>query len=125
MPGRSDDVVTWLQAMDVFVLPAYAKEGVPQALMQAMACGLPVISTPVGAIPEVIEEGWDGLFVPPQDSVALSQEIRRLIEDDDLRAELAAQARLKAEGRFAVDRMLDRMNGVFLGVLDKPLSAAA
>jgi glycosyltransferase involved in cell wall biosynthesis len=51
MPGNQADVAPWLAALDVFALPSYANEGVPQAIMQAQASGLPVISTPVGSIP--------------------------------------------------------------------------
>ena len=51
--GQQDDVVPWLQALDLFALPSWGEEGVPQAIMQAMACGLPVVSTTVGAITEV------------------------------------------------------------------------
>src|SRR5262249_59068040 len=50
MPGNQDDVVPWLQAFDVFALPSYANEGVPQAIMQAMACRIPIVTTPVGSI---------------------------------------------------------------------------
>src|SRR5262249_43254968 len=62
MPGNQDDVVPWLQALDVFALPSYANEGVPQAIMQAMACGLPVVSTRVGSIDELVRDVDTGLF---------------------------------------------------------------
>ena len=45
----------WLQALELFALPSYGEEGVPQALMQAMACGMPAVSTPVGAIAEAVD----------------------------------------------------------------------
>src|SRR5690606_24623325 len=53
LAGRHDDVVPWLHAFDVFALPSTGNEGVPQALMQAMACELPVVTTDAGAIPEL------------------------------------------------------------------------
>ncbi|NDP44038.1 MAG: glycosyltransferase family 4 protein, partial [Aromatoleum sp.] len=59
--GQQDDVAPWLQAFDLFTLPSYGEEGVPQAIMQAMACGLPVVSTPVGAIAEAVDAGVTGL----------------------------------------------------------------
>src|SRR6185369_16226472 len=54
MAGNQADVVPWLRALDAFALPSYANEGVPQALMQAMAVGIPVVTTPVGAIGELV-----------------------------------------------------------------------
>ena len=71
--------------MDLFCLPSYANEGVPQALMQAMACGLPVISTPVGSIAEIIETERSGLLVTPRDADALHGALARLIGDAALR----------------------------------------
>ena len=69
--GNQKNVPPWLQSFDMFVLPSYANEGVPQALMQAMACGLPVISTPVGSIDEIVTDGETGLMVVPQDVITL------------------------------------------------------
>ena len=67
LAGNQADVLPWLQSLDVFALPSYANEGVPQALVQAMVCGLPCVTTDVGAIPEVARDGETGVVVPPQD----------------------------------------------------------
>ena len=69
--GNRDDVAPWMRACDVFCLPSYANEGVPQALMQAMACGLPVVTTPVGSIGEIVQDGDSGVLVRPEDATAL------------------------------------------------------
>jgi glycosyltransferase involved in cell wall biosynthesis len=116
MPGNQDDVVPWLQALDAFALPSYANEGVPQALMQAMACGVPVVSTPVGAIGELVRDGDTGLLVPPQDAAALAAALARLHDDPELRASLARRAREHVRERFARERMLERMEAVFRSV---------
>jgi glycosyltransferase involved in cell wall biosynthesis len=71
--GNQSNVVPYLQSMDCFVLPSYANEGVPQALLQAMAVGLPVISCPIGGIPESLEHYAQGNLVPIRDPVALSK----------------------------------------------------
>ena len=115
-PGNQDDVVPWMRAMDVFCLPSWANEGVPQALMQAMACGLPVVSTPVGSIAEIVTPGETGLLVPPQDVIALEGALRALLEDPALRARLGSRARATALARFGDERMVDRMLEVFQGV---------
>jgi glycosyltransferase involved in cell wall biosynthesis len=116
MPGNQDDVVPWLRAFDAFALPSYANEGVPQAIMQAMACGVPVVSTPVGAIGELVREGETGLVVPPQDAAALCRALVLLERDSKLRASLARNAREHVHAHFARGAMLDRMEAVFRSV---------
>ncbi len=113
MPGNQRDVLPWLQAMDIFVLPSYANEGVPQALMQAMLCGLPVITTPVGSITEAVQPDITGILVPPQQAPALGAAIARLIAQTDLRNRLGAAALRHARENFVVDKMLDDMETVF------------
>ncbi len=111
--GNQKDVPPWLQAFDIFVLPSYANEGVPQALMQAMACGLPVISTPVGSIDEIVEDGNTGLMVMPQDVVTLRTAIARLKDDAALRNRLGNAALARARERFSADQMVARMERIF------------
>ena len=115
--GQQDDVVPWLQALDLFVLPSYGEEGVPQAVMQAMACAIPVVSTPVGAIGEAVEHGITGLLVAPRSAEALSIGLAALRDDPPLRMRFAAAARERAELDFGHDHMLDRMEAVFRRVL--------
>jgi glycosyltransferase involved in cell wall biosynthesis len=114
--GQQEDVVPWLQALDLFTLPSYGEEGVPQAIMQAMACGIPVVSTPVGAIAEAVADGATGLLVAPRSAEALAAGLARLRDDPALRARFAAAARARAVRDFGIDAMLDRMEAVFRGV---------
>ncbi len=114
--GNQDDVAPWLQALDLFCLPSYANEGVPQALMQAMACGLPVISTPVGSIGEIVQDGDTGRLVPPEDAPALASAIEALLADPALRGRLGTNARAAALQRFGEERMVERMIDVFTAV---------
>jgi glycosyltransferase involved in cell wall biosynthesis len=122
MPGQQADVVPWLRSLDVFALPSYANEGVPQAIMQAMACGIPVITTNVGAIGEIVRHEETGLVVPPQDVAALAAAIERLEHEPHLRAALASAALSQARQRFSMDRMLDGMESVFASVLSSGTS---
>jgi glycosyltransferase involved in cell wall biosynthesis len=110
--GRQQDVVPWLNALDIFVLPSTAIEGAPQAVMQAMACGIPLITTPVGAIPELVRDGETGLFVPPGDAQAIADAIARLAGDSGLARRLAAAGRRHAESHFTITKMLDSMEKV-------------
>jgi glycosyltransferase involved in cell wall biosynthesis len=107
----------WLGAMDLFVLPSYANEGVPQALMQAMMSGLPCVTTDVGAIGEIARDGETAVLVPPQDSAALADALARLIDDPALRQRLGNQARAFALDHCTLSAMCDAMEQVFQGAL--------
>jgi len=111
--GNREDVTPWLRAFDLFCLPSYANEGVPQALMQAMACGLAVVSTPVGSIDEIVTDGETGVLVPPEDSTRLAGAIGRLLADEPARRALGARAAARARERFGEALMVDRMLAVF------------
>jgi glycosyltransferase involved in cell wall biosynthesis len=111
--GNQADVVPWLQSFDVFALPSYANEGVPQALLQAAACGLPIVTTDAGAIGEVAHDGDTALVVPREDPVALSDALRRLASDAALAATLGERAAALVRARHGKDAMLDAMEAVF------------
>lgn len=115
--GNQIDVVPWLQAFDIFVLPSYANEGVPQAIMQAMACALPVVSTDVGSISEIVAHDKTGVVVSARDAAALRGAIASLLDDAQTRARLGAGALAIAQERFSNARMLDRMEHIFCGVV--------
>jgi len=102
-----------MQSFDVFCLPSYANEGVPQALMQAMACALPVITTPVGSIEEIVEAGVNGIIVPPRNAARLAAELSRLLDDSAARSTLGNRASAAARERFGEALMVERMLGVF------------
>jgi glycosyltransferase involved in cell wall biosynthesis len=109
----------WMRAMDLFVLPSYANEGVPQALMQAMMAGLPAITTNVGAIGEVAHDGETALVVPTQDTAALLAAIARLMDDVAQRGRLGQAARAFALARCTHAAMCDAMEEVFRSVAAK------
>ena len=111
--GNQLDVVPWMQALDVFALPSYANEGVPQALVQAMLVGLPCVTTPVGSISELAINEQTALVVPPQDVPALRVALDRLSKDESLRNALGAAARRHCEQTMSVERMLDRMESIY------------
>ena len=111
--GNQVDVAPWMQSFDAFCLPSYANEGVPQALMQAMACGLPVVTTPVGSIEEIVEAGVTGVIVPPRNAGQLRVELETLLDDDAKRASLGGRASAVARERFGESLMVERMLRVF------------
>ena len=111
--GNQSDVVPWLQALDIFALPSYAHEGVPQALLQAMLAALPCVTTSVGSIGELALAEQTALLVPPQDSHALRGALERLVNDEALRKRLGQAAREHCAERMSDERMLDRMEAIY------------
>jgi glycosyltransferase involved in cell wall biosynthesis len=114
MAGRQNDIVPYMQAFDVFVLPSYANEGVPQALLQAMACGMPVITCPVGGIPECVRDLASVTLVPPKDVDALAGAMKAAVSTTPDPVALGrARARVVAEHSREV--MYQRALRYFLG----------
>jgi glycosyltransferase involved in cell wall biosynthesis len=116
MQGQQADVLPWLRTLDIFALPSYANEGVPQALVQAMLVKLPCVTTPVGGIPELAEHERTALLVAPRDSAALAAAIERLAGDGGLRRELGEAARKHCVEGYSYERMLDRMETIYRNV---------
>lgn len=105
MVGFSPDVTRHLAAMDVFVL-ASIREGLPIAIIEAMAMARPVVATDVGGNREIVREGRTGHLVPVGDAPALADRIIRLLRDDALRARFGAAARADAERRLSIGAMV-------------------
>jgi glycosyltransferase involved in cell wall biosynthesis len=119
LAGQRSDPEHWLQAMDVFCLPSYANEGVPQAILQAMLCGLPIVTTPVGAILEAVSDNDTALIAAPKDAAALAAAIARLLDDDALATRLGDAARRVASADFSREAMLDKMEQLFFAATQK------
>lgn len=111
--GRREDVQDWLRAFDVFVLPSTGNEGIPQALMQAMATALPAVTTPVGAIPELVTHNETGWIVLPENPEALAEGIAALLNDPELAKKLGEAGRGVVERKHTKAAMLDAMEDVF------------
>jgi len=113
--GIRRDVPQLLAASEVFVMPSLW-EGLGLVFLEAMATGLPVVSTRVSAVPEVVVEGETGLLVPPSDADALAAAMRSLARDADLRARLGRAGRACVRARFGLDRMVDETLAVYAEV---------
>jgi glycosyltransferase involved in cell wall biosynthesis len=118
LTGNQDDVVPWLQALDVFALPSYANEGVPQGLVQAMAVGVPCVTTDAGSIGEIAINDATALVVAKQNAIALAAGIDRLLDDRVLTARLVWSARDRVHTKFGIRKMLDGMEVVFRRAAD-------
>jgi glycosyltransferase involved in cell wall biosynthesis len=97
---------------DAFVLPSFA-EGIPVVLMEAMASGVPCVTTRITGIPELIQNDDEGLLVAPSDADALAAAIARLMDDPALRARIAAGARKRVDTDFHLDRNTARLGLLF------------
>jgi glycosyltransferase involved in cell wall biosynthesis len=109
--GTCSDIVRHLHNAAIFVLPSRS-EGMPNVILEAMACGIPVIATSVGGIPDIIQNGRNGLLVAPDDIQALSSAIATLFSDPDLADRIGNRARMDAESLFS----LDRITGAYLAL---------
>lgn len=120
--GYRRDARRLLHAFDVFVVPS-RHEGLPVALLEAMALGRPVVATSVGGVPEVIRDGVNGLLVPPEDPAALAVGIVRLLRDRELAGRLAARGAETVEGSFTGTLMAEQILAVYEQVMRARRSA--
>lgn len=109
---------------DVLVLPSHA-EGLAMAVLEGLSHGLTVVTTPVGAHPEVIEQGVSGILVPPGDVEALAGALMRVIDDESLRWQLGAGARRRFLEKFDVRAYAERLNQLHAGLLRNPQETGA
>jgi sugar transferase (PEP-CTERM/EpsH1 system associated) len=110
--GIRRDVPEILALLDVFVLPSLW-EGLPIALLEAMAAGLPVVATRVGGVPEVVVDGATGLLVPPRAPEALSKAILKLLQDPDLRQKMGQAGQERVREYFSVERMVEETEALY------------
>ncbi len=109
--GRQE-VAELLRTHGVFCLPS-KDEGLPIALLESMASGLACVVTPVGGIPELVEDGVNGLLVLPGDVSQLAHVLGRVLEDGAMAARLGAQARSDVRSRYAVDRVVEVLSELY------------
>jgi glycosyltransferase involved in cell wall biosynthesis len=104
-----DAVAAWYRRATLLALPCRLardgdRDGIPNVLIEAAACGLPIVTTPVSGIPELIEDGISGLLVPPRNPAALAGAMERLLQSADLRQHLRVAARKTVEQTFDLHR---------------------
>lgn len=114
--GNRADVPALLAEFDVFVLSSIA-EGIPLTVLEAMAAGLPVVSTRVGGVGEVVDDGTTGTLVPPSDPAALAAALRRYVDDATLRRQHGDAGHELAESRFGMAPMVASYVDLFDGLL--------
>ncbi|MGH3474167.1 MAG: glycosyltransferase family 4 protein [Aeromicrobium sp.] len=119
MGGRdSDEIVAALTGADAFVLTPTTTEdgdrdGIPNVLVEAMACGLPVVTTTAGGITELVEHGVNGLLCDPEDVTAIAGSIGEVLADPELRSRLGAAGRRAVEADYDVNVAAARLDAIY------------
>jgi glycosyltransferase involved in cell wall biosynthesis len=103
---------------DCFILPSHG-EGLPMAMLEAMAYGMPVIVTRVGAIPEAVTDGVEGFLIEPGDVEALADRMLRLARDPVLRQRMGEAARARVAAAYSLDAMVERIMALYREVLGR------
>lgn len=116
LPGSRDDIPALMRVMDVFVLPSLS-EGISNTILEAMACGLPVIASRVGGNPELIDADHTGALVPVADVGQLADTMARYWQAPSLATQQGQLARKTIENRFSMQRMVDQYVAVYRKVL--------
>jgi glycosyltransferase involved in cell wall biosynthesis len=113
LTGFRPDGSRLMRACDIFVMPSRAREGLPKALLEAMAGSRPVVASAVGGIPEVIQNGIDGMLVDPDDPSALAQALTSLCQSPELRNTLGSAACARVVSKFSLSASVTRALEVY------------
>jgi len=113
------DLRSVFRSWDIFAMPSL-DEGLPIAALEAMAEGLPVVATSVGGLPELIEDGRTGFLVPPSNVAALTDSLRRLILDPELRQVMGSAGRMRTLEHFSVSRMIGQIEAIYDSLVQAP-----
>ena len=111
--GRREDMPAVMQKMHIACLPSFYGEGLPKSLLEAAACGLPIITSDAPGCREIVQEGVNGLLVPVRDVDALVVALRKLIDDPGLRLRMGEQSRLLVETAFSLELVLAQTLAVY------------
>jgi len=117
LPGFRTDVLGCLKTFDLFVMSSVT-EGLGTSLLDAMAASRPIVATTAGGIPEIVDDGVNGLLVPPRDHHALADAIVRALKDAELRRRMGAAGFARVNERFTVERMVSETARVYARITE-------
>jgi glycosyltransferase involved in cell wall biosynthesis len=117
--GHRDDIPQLLMDLDVFVLPSFANEGVPQALLQALAMRRPVVATAIGGIPEIIVSGRHGLLCEPHQPDILGDQILYMLEHPSEAKSMGEEGHRSVLEKHSLNRMTDELEKIYAQELTK------
>jgi L-malate glycosyltransferase len=116
--GRRNDIPDVLASCDLAVLPSRA-EGLPNAVLEYMAAGLPTVASHVGGNAELVEDGVTGILVPPGNSEALADALLRLLRDPELSRQIAARGQRLAAQNFSFERLIREVDELYTELLER------
>jgi glycosyltransferase involved in cell wall biosynthesis len=121
--SERSDIPDLLATLDILVMSSYT-ESFPNAILEAMAMGKPVVATNVGGIPELVEEGETGLLVPPRDPKAIADRVLSLCQDSPRRLQMGRAARARVESHFTVQDVTARLEDIYVRSLREHFGSA-
>jgi glycosyltransferase involved in cell wall biosynthesis len=122
LAGFRTDVIGCIKSFDLFAMSSVT-EGLGTSLLDAMACGRPIVATRAGGIPEIVEDEVTGLLVPPRDHHALAEAMVRALKDPGLRQRMGGAGLDRVQERFTVERMVAETAAVYRRVAGRPRAA--
>lgn len=120
LEGR--DLIRAFSCADLFALPAIHQEGMPMAILEALAAGLPIVSTPKGAIPEIIRDGINGFLVAPHDPAQIAEKIVLILRQEELKRRMGEENVRLAKCRFDVGAVLEKTGDLYASILSRSRS---
>jgi glycosyltransferase involved in cell wall biosynthesis len=118
--GFRSDVADVLRAADIVVLPSL-DEGLPLAVLEAMACAKPVVATPVGGVPEAVVDESTGILIPPSDPESLASAVLRVLNDRDLARQMGNAGMRRAQEHFSVRRLVAEVEALYEQAMAGPV----
>ena len=113
VPNR--EMPSYYQKASVFLFASHGGDGIPRSILEAMACGVPVVATEIAGIPEAVKEGVTGFLVPPRNPQSIAEKTATILGDQDLRARLGNNARQKIEEELSWEKVIPRILAIFKG----------
>jgi len=109
------DIIKWFQRASIFVVPSF-KEGLPMVILESLSCETPVIATPVGGIPEVIQNYKNGILVPVNNPQKLADAIQYLLDNKDVRTKLGIIGRKYIKKNFSLEVTVKKLNMIYKAI---------
>ncbi|MGQ0749534.1 MAG: glycosyltransferase family 4 protein [Betaproteobacteria bacterium] len=116
-PVQGESKARLLREADVFILPSY-HEGLPYSVLESLACGIPVVATRVGGIPDLIDNGVHGLLIEPRSAQAIVQAVTKLACDRALLKQMSGACLLRARERYGLDRLSREFDALYRTLIE-------